>query len=114
MKTVTKKILNQLSENFYNIVSQETVTETVDREIPKRAGKDGIFPEYLAGFENCYTLNGATYTLNSEFEENRPTYTVEITYERFNVEFTEDGEAEIARLCTLHTKAAEWFRALMG
>jgi len=104
----------------YRVVGVESVTKTVSHEIPLTTGVIGRgFPIYLFGFEKYYTdtnryKNGGYWILKSEYIENRPRYSITVTYNVLDVEFTKHGKEEIARRYNLHKRNMEKYARLMG
>lgn len=106
----------------YNIISREMVTKTITKPVPMTTGwgcSENEFPEYLKGCEQFYSYNhisrySADWELKPEYRENRPTYSVEISYELVEVEFTPEGEKEIKRRYNIHKRLMERYGRLMG
>ena len=104
----------------YRVVGVESVTKTVSHEIPLTTGVIGTgFPIYLFDFKDYYMntnkyRRGGYWILKSEYIENRPRYSITVTYNVLDVEFTEHGKEEIARRYNLHKRNMEKYARLMG
>lgn len=127
---VSKKVLDTLIPAIagfsqingdYTIKSVRKVTKLIKAQIPYTTG--GYFygdeiPSYLAGFEDYYTFTpspwgGAPfYKLKKEYEKARPYYSIEITYNEFDVEFTEAGKAKMEQRYAQHKRLMEKYGAI--
>lgn len=125
MKKVTNKVLQYFGPRYFNIIGREVITRTVFHKIPYETGYyNGEFPKYLAGFEHYYEerhrenwwSSGHTsyWHIKPEYEDNRPQYSISVTYVECEVEFTEKGKKEIERRYNIHKRNLEKYARLMG
>lgn len=107
----------------YHIIGKEEVTRTVSHKIPLTTGfYEQHFPKYLKGFEGCYNRHTDVYgrrainrwTIKPEYIDDRPHYSISVTYTEYEVEFTEKGKKEIERRYNIHKRNLEKYARLMG
>ena len=119
-KSVLKSFCNYSKDyKNYEIIDSEKVTRTVTHKIPFEttafyAGEKS----YLSGFEAYYEKIdhypfSPHWRLRSEYVKNRPTYSIEITYNLLTVEFTEQGKERIKYRYELHRRNMEKYAKLM-
>lgn len=106
----------------YDVIRTEKVTKTFTKPVPYTAGwacncdEDG-FPKYLAGCKDYYnhpTHKWQPFQLKPEYEDNRPTYSITITYEVLDIELTEEGRKEVERRYNIHKRNMEKYAKLLG
>lgn len=117
---VTKRTLKSFawvnihnSEN-YNILSEEVVEKEVSHKIPIECGYwiNG-FPKYLKGFEDYYREVDSCYCCyRIKDPENRPNYTIKISYTLYDVEFTEKGKEIINERLKMYEKSYNRYKKL--
>lgn len=108
----------------YTVISKEEVTKNISHNIPITTGFCcSRIPSYLKGFEDYYNEEVQTWgshttirgwRLKPEYLENRPQYTISITYTLYDVEFTKKGKDEIKRRYNIHKRNLEKYASLMG
>ena len=104
----------------YVIKSVRKVTKLIKAQIPYTTGGyycDGEIHSYLAGFENYYTgvrhpWGTPFYKLKKEYEEARPYYSIEVTYNEYDVEFTEVGKAKMEKRYAQHKRLMEKYATI--
>lgn len=101
--------------NDYNIVGRHEVIKTITRPIPTYTSafvdnKDG---GYLRGFAEYYREVWGGSILKDEYRENRPNYTVAISYELYDIELTERGLKKVIDRYEQHRRIAERYATLL-
>lgn len=130
IKTSATKLGNLYNRNrwtgrFFTVINREEVEKVVSHKIPHETGYyNGEFPKYLAGFEHCYEerhrknwfYSGHTpyWRLKPEYEDNRPLYTIKITYTELDITLTDEGREEVQRRYEIHKRNAEKYHRLLG
>ena len=99
---------------YYNLIDTKTVTKTVERSIPTCTEDNKKFPTYLTGFAHCYNRGAYVFTLKPEYQNNRPKYSITVSYEVYTIEFTDIGRKEIARRYKIHKRNMDRYAKLMG
>lgn len=117
---VTKKFLKSYNRYNFEITEQIEVRKTIECYIPQFTGWSatvGEFPSYLNGFESYYEReNESIYSkwkLKEEYLNNRPKYSVEITYFEYEVKLNEDVKKEIKRRHEYYSKIANKYEKLL-
>lgn len=130
MKTTRTQIstLNDVAWGRYDahywVNSRTEVTKEVRHKIPYEPGWfTNKFPKYLAGFEDCYEMRYHTdwgkgsrpyWHLKPEYEDNRPLYTIKITYTELDITLTDEGREEVQRRYEIHKRNLEKYARLLG
>lgn len=105
----------------YKVISHEPVIKMISKPVPYTTGlscncdEDG-FPLYLAGYKEFYNKlpHRWGWTLKNEYAENRPAYSITITYEAYEIELTAEGKAEVERRYKIHKRNMEKYAKLLG
>ena len=115
---VTKKFIKSFKQYNFEILGQTEVHKTIKHYIPYSTEwniKTGGFPSYLAGFESYYEYESIhnKWKLKEEYLNNRPKYSVEITYFEYEVKLNEDVKKEIKRRYEYYSKIANKYEKLL-
>lgn len=112
-----KQFVNGVEKYSYTIA-----TKVVTKPIPLETGygdeydEDG-FPLYLKEFKKYYEKSRSYYwnpwKLQKEYIDNRPTYTIKVSYKTYDVEFNDFGKKEIERRYNIHKRNMEKYAKLM-
>ena len=126
IKNVSGKALKYLTYwerrdwgNDYKIVATHEVKKTVKKPIPTYTDAFYIHDDsgggYLAGFQDYYTkTRWSGWVLNKEYwEANRPCYSIDITYNLYDIELTEQGREKVLARYKLHQRCAERYASLL-
>lgn len=106
----------------YDEISREPIIKTIIKKAPLSTGwtcncdKDG-FPLYLKECKEYYNIpkhKWEMWELKEEYRENRPTYSVTISYELIDIELTEAGKKEVERRYKIHKRNMEKYAKLLG
>lgn len=109
--------------NDYNIVATHEIRKTITRPLPIHT--DAFMSDkknsYLEGFVDCYTpwKTPLGYTwggafLKDEYRgKNRPKYTIEISYNLYDIELTEKGMKKVVNRCERYRRLAERYATLL-
>lgn len=122
---VKYSILKTFGNRDYTIINEEEITKNISHNIPVTTGYYGCFhfPSYLKGFEDYYNkkvenwgshITICGWRLKPEYLENRPQYTISVTYTLYDVEFTKKGKDKIKRRYNIHKHNLEKYANLMG
>ena len=109
--------------SYIKVNGREEKSITVTHKLPYTTGRGcSELPSYLKGFEKYYNFipynSGWSYPrfmwiLKEGYRENRPTYTFETTVEIFDVDFTENGKAELKRRYEMYKRNMEKYARLL-
>ena len=107
----------------YVVMEKETVTKVKQCKIPYETWYHTEFPKYLKGFEQYYNKVveknfwggvGEYWKLKDEYKENRPMYSIVLTYDLLTIELTEEGKTEVERRYEMHKRNMEKYASLLG
>lgn len=105
----------------YVVMEKETITKAKQCKIPYETWSNK-FPKYLKGFEQYYdkvTVKNywgveEYWKLKDEYKENRPMYSIVLTYDLLTIELTEEGKTEVKRRYEMHKRNMEKYASLLG
>ena len=104
----------------YRVTSVEKVTRTITKPLPVITGwGPSKFPKYLKGYEqyyNCVDNYYPYWKLKPEYcvhGENRPCYTIEVTYDVIDITLTEGGREKVQNRMERHNKLAKQYALLL-
>jgi len=118
IKNVSGKALKYLAyckecdwvDNDYKIIA----THEVKKPLPIYTDVFNRGGGYLAGFQDYYTKCWNGWALKEDYREaNRPRYTVEVTYNLYDIELTEQGRKKVVARYEQHLRCAERYASLL-
>lgn len=108
---------NQSEYNDFNIIDERLVTKTVIHRLP-------LFPcahclekgGYLENYAQYYDLSEYRFDgkLKEEYRNERPTYSIEVTFKRYDIELTKKGEDFARSRYESHKRNLETYAHLLG
>ena len=122
LTNVRKFDLRNLSRYaHYKVVNKHETTTTVSHPLPYTTGfvtygtKEAVLPEYLKGFEECYTKGYYSLRLKPEYHGNkRPNYTIEVKHTLYDVELTQLGREYASERRDYYQRLANEYTRLLG
>lgn len=119
VKSSQVKYLNAYGYDYY-ATSVEKVTRTITKPLPVITGwVKSVFPKYLKGYEQYYERVDNLYPywkLKPEYcvhGENRPCYTIEVTYDVIDITLTERGRKTVQNRMEKHNRLAKQYALLL-
>lgn len=102
-------------DNDYNIVATHEIIKTITRPIPicTIAFRDNADGGYLKGFADYYRNGWFDAILKDEYRDNRPNYTITISYNLYDIELTEKGMKKVVNRCERYRRLAERYATLL-
>lgn len=124
IKNVSAKKLQYLNHwendlwhaNDYNIVGRHLVKKTITRPLPFYSYgvcEGGYLEGYSRYYEPTEWLSGMKHLKREYRGENRPTYTLEISYCLLDIELTERGFEKVMKRYEQHMRIAKRYASLL-
>lgn len=102
----------------YTILAERTVTKVVTPRLPLTTYADSVEGGYLKDYAQFYRPEispfGRYYLLKDEYKGNRPTYSIEVTFKRYDIELTEQGTKRARGRYESHKRNLETYARLLG
>ena len=101
----------------FNIVNERTITKTVTHYLPLFTcsdclGKNGYLENYAQYYELCKC--SCYGKLKEEYQNEHPTYSIEVTFKRYDIELTEQGKDKARSRYENHKRNMEAYAQLLG
>jgi len=104
--------------NDYNIIAEYPVTKVVTPKLPFISYSECVEKGYLKDYAQFYRFDkktfGGYYKLKDEYKDNRPTYSIEVTFKRYDIELTEQGMKKARSRYESHKRNLETYARLLG
>lgn len=98
----------------YTIIAERSVTKIVTPRLPFTSYSKCVEKGYLKDYAQFYNRNGIYYTLKDEYKDNRPTYSIEVTFKRYDIELTKQGMKKARSRYESHKRNMEAYAQLLG